>query len=119
MDKQAIRDYCAAKPGAEWDYKAEWGAERCLVCGKMFVMLGGDKAGTPIVSLKCEPALARVLREQYADIIPGYYMNKEHWNSVYYERGTVPDDELRRLMDLSYDLITAKLTKTQKAQLGL
>ena len=84
-----------------------------MVGGKFFALLGGDKAGKPIVSLKLEPTLGSMLREQYADIIPGYYLNKEHWNSVYLE-GDTPDDVLRMMIDESYKLVLGGLSK--KAQ---
>lgn len=106
--------YCLSKTGAVKDYKAEWEAERFMVGQKMFCMKGGDKHGRPIVTLKCEPAFGQMLREKYPDIIPGYYMNKAHWNSVYLEGG-VPDEVLRQMADMSYSLIFAALPqKLQK-----
>ncbi len=69
--------------------------------------------GNPILNVKLEPAMGEMLRQQYTDIIPGYYMNKEHWNSVYLE-GEVPDDLLRDLIDRSHRLILSSLSK--KAQ---
>ena len=61
------------------------------------------------------PEEGEFLRRQYADIIPGYYMNKQHWNSVYLD-GAVPDDVLRGMVDQSYALLLASLTKQQRAQ---
>ena len=97
-------------PGAEKDFKVEWNAVRYLLGGKMFGMQGGDKEGRPIITLKLEPAHGVLLREQYVDIIPGYYMNKEHWNSLYLE-GSVPDDVLRKMIVESHRLILASLSK--------
>lgn len=57
-----------------------------------------------------------LLRQQYDDIIPGYYMNKLHWNSVKAE-GTVPDDLLRHMLDRSYALILAGFSKKKQAEL--
>jgi predicted DNA-binding protein (MmcQ/YjbR family) len=102
--------YCLDKRGAVKDYKEEWGAFRYMVGGRFFVLLGGDKAGRPIASLKAEPALGLMLRDQYPDIVPGYYLNKEHWNSVSME-GDVPDEVLRMMTDESYKLVFASLTK--------
>ncbi len=113
MKYEWLDAYCLAKPGVEKDYKAEWGAFRYRVGGKFFVLLGGDKAGRPIASVKLEPVLGDMLRSQYPDIIPGYYLNKEHWNSVYME-GETPDDVLRMMIDESYRLVLSGLTK--KAQ---
>ena len=101
--------------GAEKDYKAEWDAHRYLVGGKMFGMLGTHKDGRPILTLKLLPADGLLLRQQYADIIPGYYMNKEHWNSVYLD-GNVPQDVTEKMIAESYRLLLQSLPKkAQKA----
>lgn len=105
--------FCCSLRGAEKDFKEEWNATRYMIRGKMFAMQGGDKEGRPIITVKLEPAMGEMLRQQYKDIIPGYYMNKEHWNSVYLE-GEVPDDVLRDLIDRSHRLILSSLSK--KAQ---
>ncbi|NDL67860.1 MmcQ/YjbR family DNA-binding protein [Anaerotalea alkaliphila] len=105
--------YCLSKKGAEKDFKEEWNATRYMLRGKMFAMLGGDKEGRPIVTVKLEPLHGEVLRDRYKDIIPGYYMNKVHWNSLYLE-GEVPDGVLEEMLDESYGLLLASLSK--KAQ---
>lgn len=105
--------YCLAKPGAQKDYKEEWQAERYLIGGKMFGMRGGDRDGKPILTVKLEPAFGALLRGRYAAIIPGYYMNKEHWNSMYLEE-EVPEEVVREMLDESYRLVFSSLSK--KAQ---
>lgn len=110
MKYEWIDAYCLSKKGAEKDFKAEWNATRYMIRGKMFAMMGGDKAGDPIISLKLEPAYGELLRSEYQDIIPGYYMNKVHWNSLYLE-GNVPDDIVRDMIDRSYNLILGGLSK--------
>ncbi len=104
--------------GVEKDYKEEWGATRYMIDGKMFMMCGGDKDGTPIITLKGDPEEAPMLRGAYSDIIPGYYMNKEHWNSVYVG-GAVPDYLLRSLVDTAHGLIFKSLTKKRQEALRL
>jgi predicted DNA-binding protein (MmcQ/YjbR family) len=111
-----LSDYCTAKPGAEKDYKEEWAAYRYMIRGKMFAMQGGDKEGKPIITVKLEPARGAVLRAEYADIVPGYYMNKQHWNSVYLE-GVVPEDLLKELLDESYDILLNSLSKKAQAEI--
>ncbi|GAU78519.1 hypothetical protein F3D3_3153 [Fusibacter sp. 3D3] len=81
-----------------------------MLRGKMFAMVGGDKTGKPIITLKGNPMENLALRETYPDIIPGYYMNKAHWNSVYLE-GSVPDELLKKLIDESHQLILLSLSK--------
>lgn len=116
--------YLQEKPGARKDYKAEWQWFRYLVGGKMFAALCQPGPEHPqygqrmILNLKCEPILAEHFRQQYADVIPGFYSDKRHWNSVYLD-GAVPDQALRGMCDLSYRLVFEKLTgKAQREILG-
>ena len=118
MKYEWLDEYCLNKKGVEKDFKVEWNATRYLIRGKMFVMQGGDKEGTPIMTIKCEPSFGRFLRDEYKDIIPGYYMNKEHWNSVYIG-GNVPDEVVKQMIDMSYELILKSLSKkVQKEIIG-
>jgi len=114
-----FEDYCKSKKGVIKEYKPEWGVHRYLIRDKMFIMHGGDKEGKEIITLKLEPMYGQFLREQYKGVIvAGYYMNKEHWNSVYVS-GNVPDDVLRDMADKSYDLILSGFSKkTQNEILG-
>ncbi len=80
-----IKSFCLSQKGTVEDYKEEWQATRYLVGGKMYAMRGGDGQGNPIITVKLPPEEGLALRDMYAgDILPGYYMNKEHWNSVYF-----------------------------------
>ena len=110
MEYRWLDDYCLSKKCAEKDFKEEWNAARYFVRGKMFVMQGGDKKGTPIITIKCEPSFGRFLRDEYKDIISGYYMNKVHWNSVYIG-GKVPDEVVKQMIDMSYNLVIASFSK--------
>ena len=65
------------------------------------------------VNLKCDPERSVELREEYEDIIPGWHMNKHHWNTVYFERG-LSHDFLKELIDHSYDLIVKSLKKKDR-----
>ena len=81
--------YLLSKPGAASEFKAEWGWLRYLVGGKQFaaVCTPGEAykphAGRTMVLLKCDPMLAELFRQQYADVVPGFYSDKRTWNSVY------------------------------------
>lgn len=80
----------------------------------MFAALCLDDGGNPVyITLKLRPEEGEFWRGQFADVIPGYYMNKTHWNSIAPD-GQVPDDILRDMLDKSYALVLAGLTK--KAQ---
>jgi predicted DNA-binding protein (MmcQ/YjbR family) len=111
MKYEWMDEYCLSKKGAQKDFKEEWQATRYMIGGKMFVMKGGDKFGKPIATIKLEPTFGRFLREQYKDIVPGYYMNKEHWNSLYLE-GDVPDEIFRDMLDQSYEIVLSSLPKS-------
>ncbi|TGE38719.1 MmcQ/YjbR family DNA-binding protein [Desulfosporosinus fructosivorans] len=110
MKYEWLDEYCLSKKGAQKDFKVDWNATRYLIGGKMFAMQGGDKDHKPIITLKCDPLFTRSLRDQYQHIVAGYYMNKEHWNSMYLE-GDVPDNILRQMIDMSYELVLGKLGK--------
>jgi predicted DNA-binding protein (MmcQ/YjbR family) len=106
---------CAAKAGSVEDYP--FGDEVAVfkVAGRMFALVPlGLAPGS--VSLKCDPGLAADLRGRYAGITPGYHLNKRHWNTVTLN-GSVPDEEVLELVDHSYDLVLAGLTRTQRNKL--
>jgi predicted DNA-binding protein (MmcQ/YjbR family) len=73
-------------------------------------------ARRPAASASCDPGLAADLRGRYAGITPGYHLNKRHWNTVTLN-GSVPDEEVLELVDHSYDLVLAGLTRTQRNKL--
>ncbi|WP_444643437.1 MmcQ/YjbR family DNA-binding protein [Caproiciproducens sp. R1] len=111
-----IDGYCVSKKGVVKDHKPEWDAVRYRVGDKMFAMQGGDKEGHPIITIKLEPTLGALLRSRYSDIVPGYYMNKEHWNSLYLE-GTVPDGTVREMLDNAYAIVFASLSGKVRREL--
>jgi predicted DNA-binding protein (MmcQ/YjbR family) len=103
---------CGAKPGSVEDYPFGDEAAVFKVAGRMFALVSlGSPPGS--VSLKCDPDLAVGLRAQYAAITPGYHLSKRHWNTVALD-GSVPDEELLELIDHSYDLVVARLTRAQR-----
>jgi predicted DNA-binding protein (MmcQ/YjbR family) len=103
---------CGAKPGSSENYP--FGDEVAVfkVAGRMFALVPlGQSPGS--VSLKCDPHLAAGLRARYAAVTPGYHLNKRHWNTVALD-GSVPDDELLELIDHSYELVVARLTRAER-----
>ncbi len=110
MKYKWLDKYCLSKKGAKKDFKEEWNVIRYLIGDKMFAMHGEDKEKKAIITLKCDPYFGQELRGQFPDIVPGYYMNKEHWNSLDLN-GNVPDDVLKQMIDMSYDLVLNSLTK--------
>ena len=116
MNYPWLDEYCLGKPGVEKDYKPEWEATRYLIRGKMFAMAGRHKDGRAIFTVKLEPAFGDALRRQFPDVIPGYYMNKVHWNSLYLD-GAVPGDIVRDMADRGHALILASLPKKVQAEI--
>lgn len=72
--------------------------------GKLFAIIA-DGSKPLRVSLKCDPQLAEILREKYESVLPGYHLNKKHWNTILLT-GQVDDEELKDLARLSYRLVT-------------
>jgi predicted DNA-binding protein (MmcQ/YjbR family) len=75
------------------------------VNGKIFALANLD--GDLTVNLKCDPSLAIELRERYVSVIPGYHMNKRHWNTVILD-GLIPDKEVLAWIDHSYNQVLKK-----------
>jgi predicted DNA-binding protein (MmcQ/YjbR family) len=109
MDVAEFREYCLTKLGATEG--TPFGPDVLVfkVSGKMFALATLDEVPTR-VNLKCDPDLALELRDRYDQVTPGYHMNKKHWNTVELE-GAIPDPELRKMIDHSYDLVARSLPK--------
>lgn len=118
MNYQWIDTYMLTKKGATKDYKEEWNWNRYLIGGKIFGAILTYKDGRPMITLKCEPSFGSMLRENYEDIIEGYYMNKVHWNSVFLD-GNVPDDVIKQMIDMSYNLVLGSLSKKVQKEIIL
>ena len=115
MDLAEFREYCLTKPSATEG--TPFGPDVLVfkVSGKMFALAALDEMPTT-VNLKCDPDLALDLRDRFEQVRPGYHMNKKHWNTVEIENG-IPDAELRKMIDHSYELVIKKLPKS-KAKVG-
>lgn len=116
LDRNALRDYCLSRKAAKAEFPFGPEAEVFKVMGKMFALIPTD-ANPPSISLKCDPVLAEMLRQTYPAVIPGYHLNKRHWNTVTSD-GSVPDDELLEMIDNSYALVVKGLTKADRERLA-
>ncbi len=113
-----IDEFLLSKKGVSKDLKKEWNWIRYLICGKMFAAICLDDNDKPYyITLKLEPLEGELLRKQYSDIIPGYYMNKLHWNSINPD-GSVPDELLKDMLDKSYNLVFKGLSKKKQQEIG-
>ena len=87
------------------------------VKNKMFALYGFED-GVIRLNLKCDPNDAIAYREIYKCVIPGYHMNKKHWNTIILD-GSMKDEVLIEMINESYDLVVSKLTKKEKEELYL
>ena len=117
MDYQKARDYFLGKPETLEDFPFGPDVAVFKIKGKMFGTLGIDD-DIPRMNLKCDPQEALMLRDMFEAIIPGYHMNKKHWNTVLLD-GSVPLCELERMIDRSYGLVIKGLKKSERQTLEL
>lgn len=87
------------------------------VGGKQFGRYGTDTNGLKILTVKGEPLENEALRQEFPEIVPGYYSNKKHWNSVYLDRMTFPEERLGEMITESYALVFASLTKALRTEI--
>jgi predicted DNA-binding protein (MmcQ/YjbR family) len=111
-----IEQYILEMKGAEKEYKLEWNAILYKIQGKIFAMVGNDKDGNDIISMKLLPEYGIELREKYEDITAGYHLNKVHWNSMQLN-SNVPNEVVKTMLTQSYNLIFEGLTKKQQSKI--
>jgi len=117
MIKQDLIEYCLTFPAAYEDYPFDgqpahsddgvWTLIRHRTNKKSFAHIY-ERNGKLCINLKCDPIRSEFLRDMFNDIIPGWHMNKTHWNTIYIG-GDVPHDEIYELIQHSYDLIKPKV----------
>jgi predicted DNA-binding protein (MmcQ/YjbR family) len=112
MNIEWIREYCLSKPGAE--ETLPFGPDTLVykARGKAFLLTGLDSEDLRF-NVKCDPDRALELREEYPCVLPGYHMNKKHWNTIVVD-GSVPVKQLREWIDHSYELVTSGAKKKKK-----
>ena len=119
MDIEQIRLYLLAKPHVTEGLPFGPSGLVFKIGGKMFAIVSLDDPDGTRINLKCDPERAVALRERHVAIRPGYHMNKRHWNSLYLGEEDFREALLHELMDHSYDLVVASLTKRLRTELGL
>lgn len=104
MNHKAVENYLLNMPKAKLDYPFGEGVAVYKVNDKMFALVAEKK--TPVqISLKCDPLLAETLREKYETVMPGYHLNKKHWNTIVLT-GQLSWDEVQDLIKHSYNLVS-------------
>ena len=109
-----MRLYCLDKKGVTESFPFDETTLVFKVMGKIFALT--DLESDFSMNLKCDPGKALELREQYPSVIPGYHMNKKHWNTVTIDN-SVSDREILSWIDHSYDLVVKGLKKVERDQL--
>ena len=116
IDAAELRGLCLSFPGSAETFPFGPKTSVFKVAGKMFAL--SQLAESPVrVSLKCEPPLAEQLRAAHPAVLPGYHLNKRHWNTVIVD-GSIPDEAITDMIEDSYDLIVSKLPLSRRRALG-
>jgi predicted DNA-binding protein (MmcQ/YjbR family) len=115
MDLEQFREYCLTKP--QTTESTPFGEDVLVfkVAGKIFALASLDEIPAA-ANLKCDPDVALELRDRYEQVRPGYHMNKKHWNTVELDSG-IPDTQLRKMIDHSYELVVKGLPKAMQRKL--
>jgi predicted DNA-binding protein (MmcQ/YjbR family) len=116
MRPAMLREHCLSFPGSVETFPFNPGTSVFKVAGRMFAL--SALAECPLkVSLKCEPLLAEQLRKAHAAVLPGYHLNKRHWNTVIID-GSLPERAIMDMIEDSYDLVVSTLPESQHRALG-
>lgn len=115
MELETLRRYLLGKRGAVEEFP--FGPDTLVfkVMGRMFALIALEDAPLRL-NLKCDPGQALALRDFYRAVIPGYHMNKRHWNTIVLD-GSIPDDELLSMVDDSYVLVVRGLKRADRQSL--
>jgi predicted DNA-binding protein (MmcQ/YjbR family) len=117
MNIEELREYCISKKAAE--ETLPFGPDTLVfkVLGKAFLLAGLDSDSLEF-NVKCDPEKAIELRERYSCVLPGYHMNKKHWNTIVAD-GSVSDKLLKEWIDHSYEMVLKGLSKAERKKSGL
>ncbi|WP_431026820.1 MmcQ/YjbR family DNA-binding protein [Lysinibacillus sp. LZ02] len=110
-------EYANSKRGAKAYFREDWGCYYFDLQGKQFGLIG-NKNDRYVLTVKGIPEENEMLRTMYRDVSAGYYANKKHWNSINLETDELSDNELKRMIDISYQLVFEKLPKKVQSSLN-
>ncbi len=115
MKRSALKTYLNGFSGAQEEYPFGPQAVVFKVGKKMFALLTTTESDVVRLNLKCDPEWALTLRASYEAIVPGYHMNKTHWNSVLFD-GSLSEEQVKEMVEHSYELVLASLSKKVREQ---
>jgi predicted DNA-binding protein (MmcQ/YjbR family) len=117
MNIEEVRDYCMLKKGVTEEFPFDSDTLAFKVMGKIFLLT--SLSHIPFrVNLKMDAEIVPEYRERFADVQPGYHMNKKYWNSVTFDTGSIPRKDLKWMIDHSYDEVVKGLPKKIIEQLN-
>ncbi len=119
MNSNSLRHYrklLLSKPEAIEDYPFNLDVAVYKIRGKMFATLS-QRDGVNNMNLKCAPDQALMLRKIYASVVPGWHMNKKHWNTLLLD-GSIPPKEIRYMIDHSYEMVVKGMKKADRDSLS-
>lgn len=114
MNIENLRDHCLTLPGTSESFPFDESTLVFKVMNKIYALVNLE--GDLSINLKCDPEKAVDLRELYSFIVPGYHMNKKHWNTVHIDE-TVPGILIKELINHSYQLVVKGLSRKDKENL--
>lgn len=117
MNRESVRDYLLGKPEAWEDFPFYPDVAVMKIGRKMFATLV-DQDGIARMNLKCDPDEALILRDIFPAVLPGYHMNKRHWNTIILD-GSMPRGEIERMIDNSYSLVVRGLPARERRALEI
>jgi predicted DNA-binding protein (MmcQ/YjbR family) len=111
---EELRDYCLQKPGVTEGFPFGEDTLVFKVGEKIFLLTGLDQQR---FNVKCDPERAIELREQFSDVLPGFHMNKKHWNTVI-TNGALTNKQLKEMVDHSYELVFNSLPQKLRTEIA-
>ncbi|MDN6279669.1 MAG: MmcQ/YjbR family DNA-binding protein [Psychroflexus sp.] len=120
MHIEELRAFCLSQKQVSESFPFDNQTLVFKVADKIFVLLALNdwEKGQDRVNLKCDPELAQELREKYPQtVLPGYHMNKKHWNTLLIHTGDLSEKQIKDLILHSYDMVVNKLPKSKRDDL--
>lgn len=115
----SLNHYAVSLAGARVYYRESWECDYFELAGKNFGRIGKDNEGRLQLTIKGEPEENELLRDQYHSVVPGYYANKVHWNSIYLDGNEFEKEMLEKLIKRSYDLVKKTLSKKLQKEIEM
>ena len=114
---QWLDELLLKQKGTRREFQPAWQAYKYLLQDKMYAYIGtNDKEERPIITLKLEPMYSDMLRSKYNDIVPGYYMNKQHWSTIYLD-SDVPREVITDIVCASHKWGLSSLSKKTQREI--